>query len=147
MFFVQVWARCQGDKEPVHVGQVESRLREALRATILTAVCVFASICHTYQALFINLPPSDILVFELSTIYRGAACSIALCDVAALDHEFVDDSVERGHFVGEGKMRAGAYCLKTIATVSTSILEDTIRLTSRRSSGPCLQRARLRDVR
>ena len=61
----------------------------------LTAVCAFPSIRHAYQPFLINLPPSDILVLKFPTVDAGPTCAISSRDVSALNHEFVNDSMER----------------------------------------------------
>lgn len=44
----------------------------------------------------------EILVFELLAVDALSTRAIALCEVAALDHEALDDTVERGALVVKG---------------------------------------------
>lgn len=61
---------------------------------VLTTVCISSSVSHADEASRVNLSPADVLVLELFTVYRSAPGTIALRNVAALDHELVDDAVK-----------------------------------------------------
>lgn len=73
---------------------------------VLTAVRVLPTIGHAHQSLLVNWPPTDVLVLELSAVYRVTASAVAFGDVAALYHKFIDDAVEGRHLVGERRFRA-----------------------------------------
>lgn len=61
----------------------------------LTAVCAFPSVRHAYQPFLVNLPPSDILVLKLPTVDTGPTSTISSRDVSALNHELVNDPMEK----------------------------------------------------
>jgi hypothetical protein len=56
---------------------------------LLATVGALSSVRHAHKALFIDLPPTQVLVGEHFTIVdTHPASSIAIGDIAALDHEF-----------------------------------------------------------
>lgn len=68
----------------------------------LTTIRALSPIRHAHQPFLINLPPSNILIFKLAPVDACTACSISSGDVPALNHEFIDDTVEGGERVGQG---------------------------------------------
>lgn len=74
---------------------------------VLTAVGVLSAVRHAHQSLLVNRPPANVFVLKLAAVDGLAASSVAFGDVPALDHELVDDAVERRHLVGQGRPRSG----------------------------------------
>lgn len=104
MLLIQVWARRQGNEEPLQsrAGQQLCRIaREGEGITVLTIVGVLSSICHAYQSFSVDLSPADVLICELFTIDRLPTSAISFGNITTLDHELVDDSVECGELVSE----------------------------------------------
>lgn len=64
------------------------------RVDSLTTVRAFASIRHAHQSLFVDMPPSYILVCEFTIIYALPPRTIAGSDISTLDHELIDDAME-----------------------------------------------------
>ena len=75
---------------------------------VLTTVRPSATIGHADESGSIELPPVQILVLELAAVDAVAAGAIAIGDVAALDHEFVNDAVKGGQPICKSWLVAGA---------------------------------------
>jgi len=68
---------------------------------ILVLLLTWACIRHAQKkGLFVNL--LKVLVVKLLAVYALAARAIALCEVSALDHKRLDDTVERRSLVVQG---------------------------------------------
>lgn len=79
----------------------------------LAAICVGATVCGADEALGLHVPPIQILILIfIALVDARPASPIALVNVAALDHEFVDDSMEGRFGVGEAIVLAGAQLAK-----------------------------------
>lgn len=122
MFTCQVWARHERDEEPVPRLSVPVSSDVHARnggPDILTTVGVLAAIGRAHQASSVYVPPSEVFIGVLASIYTDAPRPIVMFDVAALYHEFVDDAVERRLRIGQAVMFAGAELPKAVA-VKTS---------------------------
>lgn len=65
----------------------------------LAIVCVWSTVCHTYKSRCIQRAPIEILVVEFGAEDGNSACSVACSNVSTLNHEFVNDAMERCAFV------------------------------------------------
>jgi hypothetical protein len=76
--------------------------------SILTTVCILATVGSAYKPWCINISPAQIFVFELFPIDAHNSCSVAILDVTSLDHELVNDTVEGSLRIGQAIVFAGA---------------------------------------
>ncbi len=75
----------------------------------LTTVRGLSPIRHAHQPFLINLPPPNIFIVKFAPVDACTSCSITTTNVPALDHKFIDDTVEGGELVGQ-RLRSGRWC-------------------------------------
>lgn len=62
----------------------------------LAAIRILAAIGRTYQTRRIHVSPFQVFVLKLAIVDARRACAVSFGNVAALDHELVNDPV-KGH--------------------------------------------------
>jgi hypothetical protein len=66
----------------------------------LRSICVGSCVRHGQHS-GTTMPPYEVFIWELNSIYRFSPCSIPLGEVSTLAHELWDDTVECGAFIVE----------------------------------------------
>lgn len=85
---------------------------------VLTAIRVGTAVGRADQPLGLHIPPTQILIIKLLAVDTDPPRAVALVDVAALDHELVDDAVEGCCRVGQAIVLAGAQLAEAAAVSS-----------------------------
>jgi hypothetical protein len=113
-----------GEADEESEGLVVSLSMEARGWKVPAGVCVFSGVGHADESCGVDASPTEVLVLELTAVYRPSSCPVSFRDVTSFDKDAIYQAVEGGRLVSQGWL--GSYA-KYSKAANSQMSEEYLR--------------------